>query len=117
VRYGGAVDVDTAARVFGALGDPTRLAIVARLAEGDATVKELTEPFELTQQAVSLHLKTLESVGLVARRKEGRARPATLEVERLVEAIGWVDGRRREWVERHQRLAEHFAGLQAEEQR
>lgn len=98
-------------QVFGALADPTRLAIVARLAQGEATVKELTEPFELTQQAVSLHLKTLESAGLVTRRKAGRSRPARLEVDRLIEAIGWVDDRRQEWIERHQRLAAHLATL------
>ncbi|MET0908007.1 MAG: metalloregulator ArsR/SmtB family transcription factor [Ilumatobacteraceae bacterium] len=98
--------------MFGALADPTRLAIVARLAQGEATVKELTEPFELTQQAVSLHLKMLESAGLVTRRKVGRARPARLEVDRLIEAIGWVDDRRQEWLERHERLATHLATLQ-----
>ena len=111
------MDTASVSQVFGALADPTRLAIVARLASGEATVKELTEPFELTQQAVSLHLKMLERAGLVARRKVGRARPARLEVDRLVEAIGWVDACRQEWVERHQRLAVHLASLQEGEER
>jgi DNA-binding transcriptional ArsR family regulator len=97
------------AQVFGALADPTRLAIVTRLAAGEATVTELTEPFELTQQAVSLHLKVLENAGVVSRRKVGRARPATLEVDRLLDAIEWVEARRREWTERHARLAGHLS--------
>lgn len=111
------MEVASVSKVFGALADPTRLAIVARLAQGEATVKELTEPFELTQQAVSLHLKLLESAGLVTRRKAGRARPARLDVDRLIEAIGWVDARRQEWLERHERLATHLATLQDAERR
>jgi DNA-binding transcriptional ArsR family regulator len=91
-----------------ALADPTRVAIVARLAEGDATVKELTEPFALTQQAISRHLKVLEEARLVSRRKSAQARPASLEVERLVEILAWIDGRRREWVDRHSRLEQHL---------
>ena len=111
------MEVASVSRVFGALSDPTRLEIVARLAQGEATVKELTEPFALTQQAVSLHLKTLENAGLVTRRKVGRARPARLEVDRLIEAIGWIDACRQEWLERHQRLATHLASLHDEERR
>jgi DNA-binding transcriptional ArsR family regulator len=101
-----------------ALADPTRVAIVARLAGGDATVKELTEPFALTQQAISRHLKVLEEAGLVSRRKAAQARPASLEVDRLVEVLAWVDARRREWVDRHNRLERHLrrlaGGAQAE---
>lgn len=99
------------ARTFMALADPTRVAIVARLAGGDATVKELTEPFALTQQAVSRHLKVLEEAGLVSRRKAAQARPASLEVERLVEVLGWIDARRREWGDRHNRLEQHLRRL------
>ena len=99
-----------------ALADPTRVAIVARLAAGDATVKELTEPFALTQQAISRHLKVLEEAGLVSRRKAAQARPARLEVDRLVEVLAWVDARRREWVNRHNRLEQHLRRL-AEERR
>jgi DNA-binding transcriptional ArsR family regulator len=94
-----------------ALADPTRVAIVARLAGGDATVKELTEPFALTQQAISRHLKVLEEAGLVSRRKAAQARPASLEVDRLVEVLAWVDARRREWVDRHNRLERHLRRL------
>jgi DNA-binding transcriptional ArsR family regulator len=99
-----------------ALADPTRVAIVARLAGGDATVKELTEPFALTQQAISRHLRVLEEAGLVSRRKAAQARPASLEVERLVEVLAWIDARRREWVDRHNRLEQHLRRL-AQEQR
>lgn len=102
------------ARAFGALADPTRLEIVNRLAGGDATVKELTESFELTQQAVSRHLKVLQESGLVSRRKSAQTRPATLEVDRLVEILGWVDTRRRAWVDRQARLARHLTQVQEE---
>jgi DNA-binding transcriptional ArsR family regulator len=108
--------VEELASTFGALGDPTRLAIVARLASGEATVRELTEPFELTQQAVSRHLKVLEDAGLVSRRQVAQARPASLEVERLLEVLAWIDERRREWEDRHERLAAYLERL-GEEQR
>jgi DNA-binding transcriptional ArsR family regulator len=102
------IGTEVLARTFMALADPTRVAIVARLAGGDATVKELTEPFALTQQAISRHLRVLEDAGLVSRRKAAQARPASLEVERLVEVLAWVDARRREWVDRHNRLEQHL---------
>jgi DNA-binding transcriptional ArsR family regulator len=111
-----AARAEVLARTFMALADPTRVAIVARLAAGDATVKELTEPFALTQQAISRHLKVLEEAGLVSRRKAAQARPASLEVERLVEVLAWIDAQRREWVDRHDRLEQHLRRL-AEEQR
>jgi DNA-binding transcriptional ArsR family regulator len=103
------------ARTFAALADPTRVAIVHRLAGSDATVKELAEPFDLTQQAVSRHLRVLEEAGLVSRRRQAQARPASLEVDRLVEILGWVDAQRREWVERHQRLERHLSRLQGDQ--
>jgi DNA-binding transcriptional ArsR family regulator len=108
------VNTGILARTFAALADPTRVAIVAQLARGDATVKELTEPFDLTQQAVSRHLKVLEEAGLVSRRQVAQARPAVLEVERLVEVLAWVDTQRREWVDRHGRLEEHLRRLAQE---
>ena len=100
------------ARAFGALADPTRLEIVTRLAGDDATVKELTESFDLTQQAVSRHLKVLQESGLVSRRKSAQTRPAALEVDRLVEILEWVDTRRREWVDRQERLGQHLTRVQ-----
>ena len=103
------------ARTFAALADPTRVAIVDRLARADATVKELTEPFDLTQQAVSRHLRVLEEAGLVSRRRQAQARPASLEVDRLVEVLGWVDAQRQEWVARHQRLGRHLSRVQDEQ--
>ena len=99
------------ASVFAALADPTRLSIVSQLAHGEASVKTLTESFDLTQQAVSRHLKVLEDAGLVSRRQVATARPAMLEVERLVEVVSWVDARRREWVDRHGRLDDHLRRL------
>ena len=103
------------ARTFAALADPTRIAIVARLAHGEATVKELTEPLTLTQQAVSQHLKVLEAGGLVTRRQVAQARPARLEVGRLVEILAWIDDRRLQWVERHDRLEAYLRRLDGEE--
>ena len=101
-------DVDALARTFSALADPTRLTIVARLACGDATVKEVGEPFDLTQQAVSRHLRVLEDAGLVTRRQVAQSRPAHLEVDRLVEVLQWVDAQRQEWDDRHARLADYL---------
>ncbi len=97
--------------MFGALADRTRMGIVAQLAHGDATVKELTQPFDLTQQAISRHLKVLEEAGLVSRRHVAQSRPATLEVDRLIEVLSWVDAQRSEWLSRHDRLAGHLRGL------
>jgi len=107
---------DTLVRIFAALADPTRVAIVDRLAGADATVKELTEPFDLTQQAVSRHLRVLEEAGLVSRRRQAQSRPASLEVDRLVEVLTWIDAQRREWVDRHDRLSHHLARLQEKQQ-
>lgn len=101
-------------RRFAALADPTRFSIVTQLARGDATVKTLTESFDLTQQAVSRHLKVLEEAGLVSRRQVATARPAVLEVEGLVEVLGWIDARRREWIDRHTRLEDHLRRLAEE---
>ena len=109
-----ATEVDDLARTFAALADRTRVAIVVQLAHGDATVKELTQPFDLTQQAVSRHLKVLEDAGLVSRRQVAQARPASLEIDRLVEVFGWIDEQRREWVARHGRLAAHLRRLSEE---
>ncbi|WGW11843.1 metalloregulator ArsR/SmtB family transcription factor [Saxibacter everestensis] len=109
------MNVQDLAQTFGALADPTRVAIVATLAHGDATVKELTEPFDLTQQAVSRHLKVLEEAGLVSRRVAAQARPATLEVDRLIEVLAWIDEQRRGWLDRHSRLEEHLRRLTKDE--
>lgn len=84
-------------RVFAALADPTRRAILARLAEGEATVNELVAPFALSQPTISKHLKVLEGAGLVARGRSAQFRPVRLEAAPLKEAAGWIGGYRRFW--------------------
>jgi DNA-binding transcriptional ArsR family regulator len=89
---------------FAALADPTRRAILARLASGEASVTELAEPFAMTQPAVSKHLKVLERAGLVSRRRDAQRRPCRLEARALREATEWLDGYRRFWAESFERL-------------
>ena len=88
---------DQLSAIFGALADPTRRAILARLAEGEATVNELAEPFAMTLPAVSKHLKVLERAGLISRGRAAQWRPCRLEAEPLREASDWVDRYRRFW--------------------
>src|SRR4051812_1572572 len=83
--------------VFGALADPTRRAILARLAEGEATVNQLAEPFAMTLPAISKHLKVLERAGLISRGREAQWRPCRLEADGLREASEWVDSYRAYW--------------------
>jgi len=89
---------------FAALADPTRRAILARLASGEASVTELTEPFAMTQPAISKHLKVLERAGLISRGRDAQRRPRRLEARPLAEATGWLEGYRRFWERRFQRL-------------
>ena len=96
---------------FAALADPTRRAILERLALGDATVSELAEPFALTQQAVSKHLKVLERAGLISRSRAAQTRPCQLETGRLDSAADWIGRHRQLWEERYDRLDEHLAAL------
>lgn len=102
---------DELSLVFAALADPTRRAILARLADGDATVAQLAEPFAMTQQAVSKHLKVLERAGLISRMRTAQSRPCVLEAYRLDAAADWIERHRRMWADRHDRLAEHLAAL------
>lgn len=97
--------------MFAALADPTRRAILHRLTSGDANVRELAEPFDLTQQAVSRHVKVLEEAGLISRSRVAQARPCRLEPERLALAAGWIDDQRRLWNGRHEQLARHLDSL------
>jgi DNA-binding transcriptional ArsR family regulator len=99
-------------RTFGALADPTRRAILARLAKGEASVTELAEPFEMSLPAVSKHLKVLERAGLVSRGRERQWRPARLRVTPLKEVAEWTDRYRRFWDERYDRLDEYLDELQ-----
>lgn len=97
---------------FAALGDPTRLAILERLAEGDATVKELAEPFSVSLPAISRHLKVLERAGLITRGRAAQSRPSRLRVEALDEATTWLQARRELWDGRLDRLDRHLRKIQ-----
>jgi DNA-binding transcriptional ArsR family regulator len=91
-------------RAFAALADPTRRAIVARLASGEATVTELAEPFEMTQPSISKHLKVLERAGLISRGRAAQTRPCRLETARLKDIAQWVEVYRNLWEESFERL-------------
>jgi DNA-binding transcriptional ArsR family regulator len=93
---------------FAALADPTRRAILGRLAEGEATVKELAEPFPMTVQAVSQHLKVLERAGLISRSRTAQLRPSRLEGARLKDASEWLDRYRALWEGSFDRLDERL---------
>src|SRR5437870_10431918 len=95
---------DTLSRVFSALADPIRRDMVARLAEGDATVNELAAPYDVTLQAVSKHLKVLEDVGLVSRTRDAQRRPVHLEAEVFDLMTKWIERYRRQAEERFRRL-------------
>jgi DNA-binding transcriptional ArsR family regulator len=100
---------------FAALADPTRRAILARLASGQATVTELAEPFAMTQPAISKHLKVLERAGLIARGREAQWRPCRIEPKALKSVDDWLEGYRRFWEERLDRLEDYLRELQAQE--
>ena len=89
---------------FAALADPTRRAILARLTLGDASVTELARPFEMSQPAISKHLKVLEKAGLISRGRDAQRRPCRLEAAPLAEADGWLDAYRQFWEESYERL-------------
>lgn len=89
---------------FAALADPTRRAIVARLALGEATVMELAEPFDMSQPAISKHLKVLENAGLISRGRDAQRRPCRLEPQVLADASGWLDHYRDVWERNFRRL-------------
>ena len=103
---------DTLDRTFAALADPTRRAILARLATGQATVTELATPFTMSLPAVSKHLKVLERAGLITRGREAQWRPATLEAEPLHVAADWLEQYRQLWEERLDRLDEYLREIQ-----
>jgi DNA-binding transcriptional ArsR family regulator len=105
------VQPDPLDATFAALADPTRRAILARLASGRATVNELAEPFEMTQPAISKHLKVLERAGLISRDREGQRRPSRLEPERLAEASAWLEQYRAFWETSFARLDAVLADL------
>ncbi len=99
---------DQLTRTFSALADPTRRAILSRLAEGQATVNELAEPFDVSLPAISRHLKVLERAGLIVRSREAQWRPSRLQAEPLDEAVAWMQSRTRTWEARMDRLEAHL---------
>lgn len=108
---------DQLSSTFAALADPTRRAILARLATGEASVTELAEPFDISLPAVSKHLKVLERSGLIARGRDAQWRPCRLEAKPLAEADAWLERYREFWEARFQRLDAVLADLMAEEKR
>jgi DNA-binding transcriptional ArsR family regulator len=108
---------DPLTATFSALADPTRRAILARLATGEATVGELAEPFAMSLPAVSKHLKVLERAGLIARGREAQWRPCRLQPEPLKDVADWVEHYRRFWEESLDRLDEYLKQVQAAEKR
>jgi DNA-binding transcriptional ArsR family regulator len=103
---------DQLSATFAALADPTRRAILARLAEGEATVNQLAEPFPITVQAVSKHLKVLERAGLITRGRSAQLRPSRLQGAALKDAADWLAGYRGFWERRFDRLDDHLRSLQ-----
>src|ERR1700732_4062977 len=102
---------------FMALSDPTRRAILARLAVGEATVMELAEPFAMTQPAISRHLKVLEGAGLIVRRVEGTKRPCRLAPSAIVEIDQWLDTLRQALTKNYDRLDDVLAGMNAKKRK
>jgi DNA-binding transcriptional ArsR family regulator len=109
------VGTDQLSAVFSALADPTRRAILTRLADGDATVAELCAPFAVSQPAISRHLKVLEHAGLVTRRRRATARLSHLEAEPLRQATSWLASYRAYWESSYDRLDHLVAALEADE--
>ena len=105
---------DQLSRTFAALADPTRRAILARLAEGEATVNELAAPFSISLQAISKHLKVLERAGLITRGREAQWRPCRLEAAPLEAASEWIERYREAWRDRFDRLDLEIRKLQQE---
>ncbi len=97
---------------FAALADPTRRAIVARLARGDATVNELAAPFAMTLPGISKHLKVLERCGLISRTRQAQFRPCHLERAALDSAASWIEENRKIWTERFDKLDAHLRDIQ-----
>jgi DNA-binding transcriptional ArsR family regulator len=109
-----AVTSDPLSATFSALSDPTRRAILARLASGEASVMELAEPFAMSLPAVSKHLKVLEKAGLIGRSREAQWRPCKLEAARLKEVADWVERYRQFWERSFDRLEVYLKEVQAE---
>jgi DNA-binding transcriptional ArsR family regulator len=106
---------DRLSETFGALADPTRRAILARLATGEASVTELASPFAMSMPAISKHLKVLERAGLIARGREAQWRPCRLQAAPLQDVAGWVEHYRRFWEESFDRMDDYLRELKAQD--
>ena len=107
------MSADQLSATFAALADPTRRAILARLASGETSVGDLAEPFDMTLPAVTKHLNVLERAGLITRGREAQWRPCRLRAEPLKNAATWIDNYRQHWEQRLDRLDEYLRTLQA----
>jgi DNA-binding transcriptional ArsR family regulator len=108
---------DPLSATFAAIADPTRRAILARLASGEASVTELAEPFDMSMPAISKHLKVLERAGLIARGREAQWRPCRLEAAPLKDVAGWVEHYRQFWEQSFDRLDEYLQQLKTKEKK
>lgn len=106
---------DPLSETFGALADPTRRAILARLASGEASVTELAEPFAMSMPAISKHLKVLERAGLISRGRDAQWRPCRLEAHPLQDVAGWVEHYRRFWEDSFDRLDDYLKKLRKQD--
>ena len=106
---------DALSLIFGALADPTRRAILARLALGETSVSEIARPFKISMPAITKHLKVLERSGLISRGRDAQWRPCKLEAEPMKEAVDWLVHYRRHWEESFDRLDEYLKELQTKE--
>jgi DNA-binding transcriptional ArsR family regulator len=111
------VSPDPLSETFAALADPTRRAILARLASGEASVTDLAEPFEMSMPAISKHLKVLERAGLIGRGREAQWRPCRLEAGPLKDVAGWVERYRRFWEQSFDRLEDYLHELKQKEKK
>lgn len=109
------MQTDALSAVFSALADPTRRAILARLESGDMNVTELAAPFQMSQPAISKHIKVLESAGLISRTRAAQSRLCHLEAKPLQEAAGWVERYRRYWEQSFAQLDDYLIELQRQE--
>lgn len=107
---------DSLSLTFAALADPTRRAILARLASGETSVKELAKPFQMTMPAITKHLKVLENAGLISRGKEAQWRPCRIEAKPMAEASGWLESYRDFWEGSFERLDALLEVLKAQEE-
>jgi DNA-binding transcriptional ArsR family regulator len=104
--------MDALSTTFSALADPTRRAILARLAQGECSVNELAEPFAMSLPAVSKHLRVLERAGLIAQRREAQRRPCRIEAAPIKQVVDWADHYRQLWEQRFDRLEDYLNELQ-----